>query len=103
MGGRKRTSGTAVSSVHNPRGVKTSPPRQQGCPFLELRPDELGELMSPTLDFDLSGPLQGTPESGSGMPDYDHFLSVLGGGRSLGRIEAGEGVRKTLMVHCLNG
>jgi len=98
MAGRKRTSGTAVSSVPNPRSVKTSPPRLPGCPFLELSPDELGELMSPTLDSDLSRPLQGRPESDLGGPDYDDFLAVLGAGRDPHRPGAGKAVRHILMV-----
>ena len=98
MTGRKRTGRAAVSSVPNPRSVQTSPPRLPGCPFLELSPDELGELMSPTLDLDELGTSQGAPGSRSSGPDYDAFLSVLGAGRDPRRSEAGKGVRYRLMV-----
>jgi hypothetical protein len=98
MTGSKRTGGPVVSSVPNPRSAPTSPPRLPGCPFLELRPDELGELMAPTLDLDELGPSIGTPESNLGGPDYDDFLAVLGGRRRLSRGEAGKDVRHSLMV-----
>jgi len=67
-----------------------------------LSPDELGELMSPTLDLDELGPSIGTPDSGLSGPDYDDFLAVLGVGRQQGRTEAGDAVRQTLMVHSFN-
>ncbi len=98
MSGRKRTSVAAVSSVPNSRSVKTSPPRLPGCPFLELSPDELGELMSPTLDSDLSVPSQRTPASDLGGPDYDDFLAVLGAGRDPRRPGGGKIVGHSLMV-----
>ena len=98
MTGRKRTGRAAVSSVPNPRSVQTSPPRLPGCPFLELSPDELGELMSPTLDLDQLGTSQGAPGSRSSGPAYDDFLAVLGAGREPRRPEAGKGVRYRLMV-----
>jgi len=96
MAGRMRTSGTVVSSVPNPRSVST--PRLPGCPFLELSPDELGELMSPTLDLDELGPSIGTPGSDLSRLDYDSFLSVLGVGRTSGRAKAGSVGRNSLMV-----
>ena len=95
---RKRTGGAAVASVPNPRSMETSPPRLPGCPFLELAPDELGELMSPTLDLDELGTSQGTPGSDLSRPDYDDFLAVLGVRRRSGSAEAGKAVRHTLMV-----
>ena len=98
MTGRKRTGGSVVSSVPNPRSVKTSPPRLPGCPFLELTPDELGELMAPTLDLNELGPSIGTPGSGLSGPDYDDFLAVLGAEREPRRPEAGKAVRYRLMV-----
>jgi hypothetical protein len=78
--------------------MKTSPPRLPGCPFLKLSPDELGELMSPTLDLDELEPSIGTPDSGLSGPDYDDFLAVLGVGRKLSRPGAGKVVRHRLMV-----
>lgn len=78
--------------------MQTSPPRLPGCPFLELNSDELGELMSPTLDLDEMGPSIGRPGSGLSGPDYDDFLAVLGVGRKLRRAEAGKAVRHSLMV-----
>jgi hypothetical protein len=102
MTGKKRTVGAAISSVPNPRSVKTSPPRLSDCPFLELSPDGLGELMSPTLDSDLSVPSQRTPGSGLSGPDYDDFLAVLGAERYPRRPGAGKRVRHSLMVHSFN-
>ena len=98
MTGRKRTGRAAVSSVPNPRSVQTSPPRLPGCPFLELTPDELGELMSPTLDLDELRPSIGAPGSRSSGPNYDDFLAVLGAERDPRRAEAGKAVRHSLMV-----
>ena len=98
MTGRKRTGGSAVSSVPNPRSVETSPPRLPGCPFLKLNPDELGELMSPTLDLDELGPSRGSPGRDLSGPDYDDFLAVLGVRRSQGRPEGRRAVRHSLMV-----
>lgn len=98
MAGKRRTGGTTVSSVPNPRSMETSPPRAPGCPFLELSPDDLGELMSPTLDLDGLGPSIGTPGSGLSGPDYGSFLSVLGVGRNPRRCGAGEAVGHSLMV-----
>ena len=100
MATRPRSDSKAVASVPNPRSVKTSPPRLPGCPFLELSPDELGQLMSPTLDLDQLGTSQGAPGSRSSGPNYDDFLAVLG--RRLGRTEAGKGVRHSLMVECFD-
>ena len=36
------------------------------------------------------------------MPNYDHFLSVLGVGRWLARAEVGKDVRHRLMVDSFN-
>jgi hypothetical protein len=69
-----------------------------GCPFVDLSPDELGELMSPVLDPEDCRPLNDAAGGGLSMPNYDHFLAVLGDGRWLGRAEAGKGVRHSLMV-----
>ena len=98
MAGSKRTSGTAVSSVPNPRSAPTSPPRLPGCPFLSLAPDEIGELMSPTLDLDEFGASRDPRRSDLGGPDYDDFLAVLGAGRKQRRPGAGKAVRHSLMV-----
>jgi hypothetical protein len=98
MSGRKRTGGAAIASVPSSRRVETPPPRLPGCPFLDLSPDELGELMSPTLDSEDCRLSNDAPGSGLSMPNYDHFLAVLGDGRWLGRAEAGKGVRHSLMV-----
>ena len=98
MSGRTRTGGSAVPSLPNPRRVETPPPRMPGSPFLALSPDELGELMSPVLDSEDCRPLNDAPGSGLNMPDYDHFLAVLGDGRWLGRAEAGKDGRHRLMV-----
>ena len=98
MSGRKRTGGAAVPFVPNPRTVKTSPPRMPGCPFEALSPDELGELMSPVLAPEDCRPLNDAAGGGLSMPNYDHFLAVLGVGRWLGRAEVGKDVRHRLMV-----
>jgi hypothetical protein len=98
MSGRTRTGGVALPSVPSPRSVKTSPPLMPGCPFLELPPDELGELMSPVLAPEDCRPLNDAAGGGLSMPNYDYFLSVLGVGRWLSRAEAGKSIRRTLMV-----
>ena len=102
MTGRKRTGGVALSSLPNPQSVKTPPPRMPGCPFLELPPDELGELMSPVLDPEDCRPLNDAAGGGLSMPNYDHFLAVLGVGRWLARAEVGKDVRHRLMVDSFN-
>jgi hypothetical protein len=102
MSGRKRTGGVALPSVPSPRTVKTSPPRMPGCPFVDLSPDELGELMSPVLAPEDCRPLNDAAGGGLSMPNYDYFLSVLGDGRWLGRAEVGKDVRHRSMVYSFN-
>jgi hypothetical protein len=102
MTGKKRTGGAAIESVPSSRRVETPPPRLSGCPFVDLSPDELGELMSPVLDPEDCRPLNDAAGGGLSMPNYDYFLSVLGVGRWLKRSEAGKDVRHRLMVHSFN-
>ena len=102
MSGRKRTGGAAVPFVPNPRSVETPPPHMAGCPFVDLSPDELGELMSPVLAPEDCRPLNDAAGGGLSMPNYDYFLSVLGVGRWLSRAEVGKDVRHRLMVYSFN-
>ena len=73
---RRAIAKSTSASVPNPRSEAVWPPRLPGCPFLELSPDELEDLMSPTLDPEKCGPTRGTPGGGFGICNPDGSRAV---------------------------